>query len=206
MRALRLLAFAIAASFVVAPALRADTEVEVAPQSPAPTSADGKIAVVVMPDALAKAQHLAGQDNWIAINIVAGSPSGVRLEAFPFTSGNFKVAIEGFVGEQRLSFAGGGGLRLQFRVVGNARNALYVSPGVDLYVSPPSSQYFGHYKTLYFVASDVDVSWVHEFSDHFAYELGLKVGGSVEFNAPAYESLSGTAFVPDLAIFTGVRF
>jgi hypothetical protein len=168
-----------------------------------------KVAVVVAPDALKKAlaaSEKAGQDNWLAINFVAGNPMALRVEAFPFTGKNIKVGVEALVGEQAGSAAGGLGVRLQIRLAGNAHDAFYVSPGVDVYLSPPTTAGLGHYESIYYVASDVDVSWLHQFTRHFGLELGVKAGGEVALNAPAWLSTGHTAVLPELAIFAGFRF
>jgi len=168
-----------------------------------------KIAVVVAPVAaeqLLESAHRAGDDNWVAVNLVVGNPTGVRVEAFPFSSKYLKVGVEALGGVQQLSEAGGGGVRLQIRVLASRKNALYISPGVDVYFSPPTAQLFGHYGTVYYASADVDVSWLHEFAHHFGFEVGIKAGGEVGWGLPAYESLSGTAILPEVSLFTGVRF
>lgn len=172
-------------------------------------AAAGRMAVVVAPDALqnaAMAAHRAGDDMWLAVNFVVGNPSGLRVEAFPFSSRNLKVGIEAIAGEQTGSFAAGAGVRLQIRLAGGPRNGLYVSPGVDVYLSPPTTTGMGHYESIYYVATDVDVSWLHEFAHHFGVEVGIKAGGEVMLDAPSWVSTTHTAILPELGIFAGVRF
>ena len=169
-----------------------------------------KTAIVVLPDALKKAAsdkaRVAGSQSWLSVNFVVGNPTGLRVGIFPFSSERLKIGVEAIGGEQSGMYAGGMGVRMQILLAGGAKNAFYVSPGVDVYLAPPSVGLLGHYESVYYVASDVDASWVHQFSQGLGYELGMKVGGEIALDAPVWMSTSRTAILPELGLFTGLRF
>lgn len=167
------------------------------------------IAVLVMPDALKTARARAnaiGDDLWMGVNIVGGNPTGLRAEAYPIGGETLRLGFEGIGGEQMGSWAGGAGARIQIRLAGGERNAFFASPGVDVYFSPPQASGFGHYEWIYYVATDLDVSWVHRFTRYFGFETGIKAGGEIGLNAPSWLSLTHVAALPELGIFVGVRF
>ena len=65
--------------------------------------------------------------------------------------------------------------------------------------------------TLYFVAGDVDISWLHDFGPHFGFELGVKLGlaGRVSGDIGKYYPRSlmfGKDVYPIFAIYSGFRF
>jgi hypothetical protein len=165
-----------------------------------------KTAVVVMPDAARSIldrmkSNPPGQDDWFAVNLEAGTFTGLRAEAFPWSDEHMKVGVEAMAGEQNGSFAAGAGVRVQFRVASGCRQAIYVSPGVDLYLSPESIPELDKYYSVEYVATDVDVSWLYRFSHCCTtFEAGLKLGG--EFEATPYD----TGFAPEIGVFTGLRF
>jgi hypothetical protein len=181
---------------------------------------ENKILIVVAPDA-AKATDAIGQNAWVTLALQLGNFTGLRAQFIPFHGENFSVAVEGFAGASflpeimpRETF--GGGVRVSFTAAADAEgnDALLVSPGVDFYFlnGTPGrglSEYSG-YGHVYYLATNADVSWVHQFSKHFAFELGARVGAAVAVNdgdpkRDELESLAGQV-VPELGLFTGVRF
>ncbi|HEY3789890.1 MAG TPA: hypothetical protein VGL71_13610, partial [Urbifossiella sp.] len=61
------------------------------------------------------------------------------------------------------------------------------------------------------VAADVDFSWLHDFSPHFGFELGLKLGiatrvsGTVGDDYPS-GLMWGKTVSPLVALYSGFRF
>ena len=116
------------------------------------------------------------------------------------------------------------GLRLQHTAVTfHNGDTLMVSPGVgvqilpnwDVYVHPISGWGWGipdsYRNTLYFVYGDVDISWLHDFSPHFGFELGMKLGvaGLAGGNIGKYYPRSlmiGPGAYPFVAFYSGFRF
>ena len=109
----------------------------------------------------------------------------------------------------------GAGVRVELVVASDHRyNALYISPGVDFRVMPGSAGvpggwlHFDPYTNVYIVSATADVSWVHQFSPHFAWQVvgvhigaGLGLGGQTSSNANARGMI-----LPELSLFTGLRF
>lgn len=163
-----------------------------------------KVTLIVGPEALSRAMvsGVAGGENWVTLDLDVGLFTGIRAAILPYQDEHLIVAVEGFIGAALLSPAYGGGVRVQFRVAQSAKNALLVSPGLDVLVSPTDPSYFGHSGTQVFALANADVSWLHEFAAHFAYELGLRAGGGFWVNATE----PGVHPVPEIELFTGFRF
>jgi hypothetical protein len=162
-----------------------------------------KVSIVVGPEALraASASHAPGESNWVSVDLDVGLFSGIRADLLPYSDEHLSVALEGFYGGALLSPAYGGGVRVQFRVVAGQSNALLISPGLDVYLSPPDSSFLGHSGNLVYVLANADLEWLHEFANHFGFELGARLGGGIQAGGE-----SGVRPVPDVDLFTGLRF
>ncbi len=107
--------------------------------------------------------------------------------------------------------AGGGG-RVQFTTwTDNCDDAILISPGLGLHCFPRTGAGFfsGRATTRVYAAADVDISWLHDFSPHFGYELGLKLGLGVRLSGD-WDDPPGTMFTesafPIVSVFSGFRF
>ncbi|MGK5085160.1 hypothetical protein WDW37_17875 [Bdellovibrionota bacterium FG-1] len=166
-----------------------------------------KVAIMVGPQAalqlesVAAAHGMPGENNWVGLDLMIGLPTGLRAQFFPYKNKLLNVALEGVYGADGLSATYGGGVRVQFRVVSGAKNALIISPGVDIYISPTDPGFFGHYGTWYYVATDADIEWLHQFGDHWAFELGTKLGGQLQIQADG-----NVRPLPVVSLFTGIRY
>ena len=193
--------------------------------TPSHDAPHAKVALVVAPDAFKKALRRAGGDDnlWLAVNFMVGNPVGLRVQAFAYASPVLRVGVEAMAAEMTGNpigiksefmspagpdgvYAGGAGLRVEILLASGRHNAFYLSPGVDVYVAPPTTHLMGHYESIYYVASDVDATWVHKFSESFGMEIGVKAGGQIALDTPSWMALSHEAIFPELAVFTGVRF
>ena len=126
------------------------------------------------------------------------------------------VAIEGQLGlagaNGGLSAGMGGGVRIQFKIASDhVHNALLISPGVDLIVAPGSPGeswvHLGPYSNILFVASDAEISWLHQFASHFGFELGVYGGADVSLGGLGSNNQETRGTVsPRVGLFTGVRF
>ena len=142
----------------------------------------------------------AGTSNRVSIDLHLGLFTGLRVAILPYSDENLTVAVEGFYGSLALLFgtAYGGGVRVQYRVASVTSNALLISPGVNVYFSPPSGGFiFGHTDNQVYVLANADISWLHEFTSHFGFELGARLGGGFELSSQP---------LPQFELFTGVRF
>jgi hypothetical protein len=187
------------------PLAQADDAPQASPmiQVGAGSDAPQKVTIVMGPAALQKALagHLAGEESWVSIDLDAGLFSGIRADVLAYHNENLAVAVEGFYGATLLSPGYGGGVRVQFRVVGGEKNAMLISPGVDVLVSPADNSLFGHEGTFVYALANADIEWVHEFAPHFSFELGVRLGAGVRLWDGAYQN-----WCPDVDVFTGFRF
>lgn len=196
-------------------------------QPPVPPVADGLPPRVVEYVEYAPEQA-AGQQHWVALNLMLGQPStgrvGVKVLARPNTS----LWLEAYGGSALFDSMYGFGVRLQHTAwtVGNG-DSIMVSPGLGVHILPDwytwdEALHYnrrrgfwesrrGHWSSLYYLAADVDISWLHDFSPHFGYELGVKLGfaarvsGDVGDNYPRHVMWGRNAY-PIVGVYTGLRF
>lgn len=191
--------------------------------NPAPTAPiTEKTAVVILPDAyraaLANGQRV-GESTVVSVDLIGGlGMTGARVEAQVWSGDGKAVELEA-LGGVGLTAAGwypmaGGGARVQFTVAEGQehRNALMVSPGLDLYVLTGSSTGGGYlglipYTNVYYLATNVDVEYVHQFARHFAWDIGVRVGADIGLAGTAADGKPATEHPsPELGLFTGLRF
>ena len=194
-------------------------------QPAAPPVADGvPVHVVEVNDAPSSG----GQQHRFALNFALGQPSVARVGLKVLDRENNSVWLEAYGGSAIFDVMYGFGARLQHTAwnLGNG-DSFMVSPGLGVQILPDwyaSSTYYGRgprgrwytseygsYNSLYFLAGDVDFSWLHDFSPRFGFELGLKLGlagrlgGTVGHDYPS-GAMWGKSLYPIVAFYTGVRF
>jgi hypothetical protein len=179
--------------------------IEIAPAQPA------KTAIVVAVDT-------PGSENVAALNIMIGLVPAVRAEFLTRLDGGSFVGLEAFFGgggtQVGLATMVGGGLRLKIPVLSDHQNdVLFVSPGLDVFVvmkgqyTEDNAWYGGPYSNVYFLAANVDISWLHEISKHFGFELGLQVGAGIAFaGQDGFNRVAAGEIQPQVSLFTGFRF
>jgi hypothetical protein len=178
-----------------------------------PTSAE-RVAIVILPDAFAQMTENPGDSNWGALDLQLGNFAGLRAQLFLRDSGGVSPALEIFVGGS-LSAAGfgntfGGGVHLPLTAISDRQNdALEVSPGVDLYVllhDARNEEFNTPQQSVYFIATNLDVTWVHQMASHFGWELGARLGAATPISGVLNNGERAAGHVvPELGIFTGLR-
>ncbi len=194
---------------------------------PAPPIADGlppRYETVAVYEEQPPAQA-PGQQHWFALNLLGGQPSAVRVGVKVWSRPNNSLWLEAYTGSVLWDYMYGFGVRLQHTAwaFGNG-DSILVSPGLGLHVLPDWYADVGHfnrrgrwvpgdsrYTHLFFLAGDVDVSWLHDFTPRCGFELGLKfglagrVGGTIG-NCYPRELMWGNSLYPILGVYTGLRF
>lgn len=166
-----------------------------------------------------------GQQHWISVNLVGGQPSVARVGVKVWARENNSLWLEAYAGSALFDFMYGFGGRMQHTAWAFSNgDAIMVGPGLGLQILPDwyaDQGYYtrrgrwvpgnSHYSSLFFLAADVDVSWLHDFGPRFGFELGLKfglagrVGGTVGDCYPQ-DRMWGKNVFPIFAGFTGLRF
>lgn len=129
-----------------------------------------------------------------SLDLLVGLPTGLRVQA---RLGESAWVAEGFVGLYIIVPMAGGGVRRCFTPLSGERDALCLSPGVDVYLlmDPFNNKYYYGGG-----AADVDIFWRHTYGPCLQSDLGIKVGvGGVVGG-------HGGAAVPILSLFGGLRF
>jgi hypothetical protein len=174
-----------------------------------------------------------GEANFAAVNLVMGAGvTGIRLEVFPLTAGFFKLGME-IAGGELVTSAGAApgfdfGLRAQLRVLSGHRDALYVSPGFSAMLvlgddsAKSTTTFFGNpttgeactvefimgppCTTVPYAMANLDISWLHQFSEHSALELGLTGGYGVALGGSSSQGNAAGSTTPRAGFFVGMRF
>jgi|GEM_PF-7126690 len=195
-------------------------------QPAAPPVADGVPARVV--EVVEAPPVSDGQQHRFALNFALGQPSvgrvGMRVLDLPRNS----LWLEAYGGSALFDAMYGFGARLQHTAFTLGQgDAFFISPGLGLQILP---EYYstrdtwrynkhrglwthgtGFYSTLYYLAGDVDFSWVHDFTPRFGFELGMKlglagrIGGSLGDDYPSGVTW-GKNLYPIVAFYSGFRF
>ena len=166
-----------------------------------------------------------GQQHWLAVNLVGGQPSVVRAAVKVLPRPNNSLWVEAYAGSVLFEGMYGFGARLQHTAWGFRNgDTILVSPGIGLQIVPDWYADLGrrgrdgywvpggsHYSSLFFLAGDVDVSWLHDFGPRLGFELGLKVGlagrvGGTVGRCYPRDVMWGKDLYPILALYTGLRF
>ena len=169
-----------------------------------------------------------GQQHRVSINLGIFQPFTGRIGVKVWSRPNNSVWLEAYGGSVLFEAMYGFGVRMQHtaREFGD-RDRLMVSPGLGVHIVPSWSAYekryhhdpFGgsypysdhQFNSLYYLAGDVDISWLHDFSPYFGYELGIKLGiagrlsGRVGDDYPS-GLMWGKNLYPILSLYSGFRF
>lgn len=154
-----------------------------------------------------------GQQHWVAVQTSILQPTVARLQVKVWPRPNNSLWAEVYAGSVLFDALYGAGVRVMHTARTNDRgDALLLNPGLGVHVIPGSgSGWFsrGH-GTQTYLAADVDIGWLHDFGNHFGFELGLKVGiaGRVAGSGPgpARGLMFGHDCYPILAVYSGFRF
>jgi len=160
------------------------------------------------------------------LDVTAGPLAEVRLQLFPASLASARVGFEAMFGASA-PYSGkevGLGCRFEWRPAEGERNALLLSPGVDLYVVfgegvPPqggsisNSNWFagglfrGPQDSITLVSPGLDVGWRHAFSPTFAMVLGARGAGTVSFGGrDSNGNNTGGKVNAAGGLFAGTRF
>jgi hypothetical protein len=166
-----------------------------------------------------------GQQHWVSFNLGILQPFTGRVGVKVWPRPNNSLWLEAYGGSALFDAMYGFGVRVQHTARDFGPNDhLMVSPGLGLHVIPRwytetkrYDPYYGYsvydqsYNTLYYLAGDIDISWLHDFSPHFGFEFGIKVGiagrlgGTVGRNYPR-GVMWGKDLYPILSVYSGFRF
>ena len=167
----------------------------------------------------------AGQQHWISVNVLGGQPTAVRVGVKVWARENNSLWLEAYTGSALYDFMYGFGARVQHTAWSFANgDTIMVGPGLGGMVLPEWYADLGyrngrgrwvrgdsHDSPLYFLTGDVDVSWLHDFTPRFGFELGVKLGlagrvGGTVGNCYPHDLMWGTSLFPIAGVYTGLRF
>jgi hypothetical protein len=162
----------------------------------------------------------------------AGAFSGLRLKALLLSGDKYNLGIEGMYGGSMFASSAlfpktyGGGVRSEFYLSSSKSHAWMISPGLSGYYVPANrlnqreAQDFGEAlgqaigsalsevpTRVVLISPNVDINWLYQFSRHFGFVAGLKVGAVMALNgtSSSNEELAGKLY-PDLGLYIGTRF
>jgi hypothetical protein len=158
-----------------------------------------------------------GGRNVFVVDLQAGLTTGLRIQVIPWGRQRVHLVLETFLygagNGAGLGAEYGGGARVELVVASDHKyNALYISPGVDFQVMAKDTStgwfHFGPYSNVYILSATADVSWVHEFSPHFSWQvIGARLGGGVGLSGETSNHANARGmFLPEISLFTGFRF
>ena len=119
---------------------------------------------------------------------------------------------EVFLGAAGTNYGASGALgfggRVQYALASGAwGDHLVVSPGLDLLVLFEGAGVDEPYQSVLFLAPNVDVIWLHDFSPHFGWELGVHAGIGIGLSGrDDHDRDAGGRLTPLFSVFTGLRF
>ncbi len=154
------------------------------------------------------APDLAGANAPLEADFQLGTFIGGRLKGTVYTGHSFTMDLEGLYGSDLAVFqpfsdgsstAWGGGVRFNHYLSNSGHSAWLLSPAVDFYDAD------SHGTT--FVAPNVDLSWVHEFSPQLGFVFGFQGGVQIGMSghSDSGDSYSGKS-IADIGTYVGLRF
>jgi hypothetical protein len=169
-----------------------------------------------------------GQDHWVSLNLTTLQPFTGRLGLKVWPRDNGSLWLEAYGGSVLFAAMYGFGARLQYTALGTEHgDRLMVAPGFGAHILPQyrtydrvaytdpfgNPVYYSDYRarSLTFLVADVDVSWMHDFSPNFGFEVGLKLGIAGRVGGQIGEDrvewvMFGKNFYPVVSVFSGFRF
>ena len=180
------------------------------PAPPIPTGLPERPAAEPVPEL---PDELPGQQHWVAINITTLQPFTGRVQVKVRSRPNNSIWLEAYLGSVLFDVMYGGGVRLMHTAkVWPRGDVLMASPGLGVHMIPAGSVLWGNsHGVLSYLAADVDVAWLHDFSPHVGFELGVKVGlaglvgGRWNGNYPRAVTF-GSDLYPIVSVYSGLRF
>lgn len=163
-----------------------------------------------------------GQQHWVSLNLSVFQPFVGRIGLKVWPRANGSIWLEAFAGSVLFERMYGFGVRAQYTAFTfGSGGRVMVSPGVGVHILPTWSVYrhhagswepdYGYRNSVAFLVGDVDVSWLHDFTPHFGYEIGIKLGlagrvaGEIGNRYPRSVTF-GRDLYPILALYSGFRF
>jgi hypothetical protein len=156
-----------------------------------------------------------GQQHWLGLYLSILQPCVATVQVTFLRRGDVSFAGELYAGSELFEVMCGGGARAIWTAASNRRgDALLIKPGLGIHVLPQRQAGFlgsGYEMTARtYLAADVEISWLHDFTDSFGWEMGVKLGlagkvtGDWGTNNPPL-SFGNDAF-PIFNVFWGFRF
>jgi hypothetical protein len=160
-----------------------------------------------------------GQQHWVLLNLSIFQPMIGRVGVKVWPRPNDSVWVEAYAGSVLFELMYGFGVRVQHTARTNTRgDALMIAPGLGVHIVPYWDRFHNWRPTdpqsrggLHFLAADVDISWLHDFTPHCGYEIGVKLGLGVRVaGTTGSDYPSAVMFGPDvypiLNVYSGLRF
>jgi hypothetical protein len=169
-----------------------------------------------------------GQQHWVSVNLTVFQPFTGRLGVKVWPRAQNSLWVEAFIGSVLFERMYGFGLRWQHTLFEfGGRDRLMLAPGVGVHVLPTwpariertrmdpwgfdytTWDYYSN--SLFYLFGDIDISWLHDFSPHFGFELGIKVGlagrvaGTIGDDYPSNVTW-GRHLYPVFSLYSGFRF
>lgn len=200
----------------------------VAPPSPIPTGLPERTEVVYELPPLPASVAAPGQQHWVSLNLTVLQPFTGRVAVKVLPRAQNSIWLEAFIGSVLFERMYGFGVRMQHTLLEFAgRDRVMFSPGVGVQILPTWTAWEKHRRldpwgfnytywtpvsnSLFYVFGDIDISWLHDFSPHFGFELGVKVGlagrvgGNIGDDYPNGITW-GSSLYPIFALYSGFRF
>ncbi len=181
---------------------------------------DSRKPILVISPRLMELGEVSGDPSRIFLDLLIGQETALRLGLDVLSLGDrtslvFEGLFGGALGIAGITPVAGGGVRIQIEVARTAsfRNALLVSPALDLLVAWDSSPEdggmidLGPDSNVVLLSTNVEVAWLHRVSRQFGIVLGLHAGAQVSLGGLSNigEQTRGRVG-PELSVFFGIRF
>jgi hypothetical protein len=154
-----------------------------------------------------------GLQHFVDAKLLLGLPTGLLLQFAVDRQEQKTWLAEAFAGIEAFNAAFGlGGRVLYTPATGKSGDSLVLGPGLEfIYFQGDHSTdrfWFTSDRDGYFFIPNVEVAWLHDFADHFGWELGLDLGVGVAFwsNDSMDSNRKSVTVVPLLSVFTGFNF
>jgi hypothetical protein len=152
-----------------------------------------------------------GLQHVVDAKFLFGFPTGLRLQMALDRQETRAWMAEVFAGFELFNPTYGcGGRLLLTPATGKACDALVIGPGLNFFYFVGDHSSGEHWFTSshdgYFVVPDVEVAWVHDFANHFGFELGLDLGLGVAFWQGDQFQSARVSVLPLLSAYTGFNF
>lgn len=185
---------------------------------------DRTATIVVLPDAAQKVVEV-GQDSIVGFDVMIGKdvPVSLRMQVYPHTAEKYRVAVEAFVQERFVASSHFGdmadtlgiGGRIELPLLSDGENdALIASPGINFVLALGNEHglydgwfRYGPPENIYFVATNVDLIWLHKNRGTTGFYIGTRFGSLIGLHGRDLQAkdVIGRLF-PEVGVFGGVRY